>query len=251
MKKTVLADIHNTPECRDRLRAAFMDLVNQKGMTLAQVARDAGFKRPNLLYNFINGHTEQFSQETLRRLSKALDVPVSKLMGVEPNPAAAPLAGASTAHSSGLIVRASTGVGDWRDSFDLPLEAQFRSRLLVEPSLLACGAFGVVVRGRGCELLYREGTVLGVVPITQWDGSLVAGRRVVLQRIRDRVEVTVREIEVRDGHAWLWPRSNDPSDPACLLPIEMPWPVATGMWRRDEDRFLIAGVVVEALVPEP
>ncbi len=121
---------------------------------------------------------------------------------------------------------------------------------MVDEDLRGAGAFSVVVRGQGAEKIYRQGTVLIAVPLSARDGVLLHGQRVILQRIRDLVEVTVREVEVRNGHAWLQLRSSEPVDPAAASPVEMPWPSATAIWKRGEDRFLIAGVVIQALVPE-
>lgn len=208
-------------------------------MTPTDAARMAQLPSANSIYNFLNGHSKSLSSETYRRLSEALGTPISTLMGMGPT---------GSAEYGTVAVRAQAEAGVYRPSFELPLEDQFASPVLVKPELRAAGAYGVAVKGRGCDELYPEGSVLICVGLDYWDGTLRTGSRVVLQRIGgSRVEITVRELRVKSGRAWLWPRT---TDAAALEPIEMPWPFPGRGWKQGADRFIISGVVLLSLVKE-
>jgi hypothetical protein len=148
------------------------------------------------------------------------------------------------------MVRAEARAGVMRETFDLPPAEHVETPMPIDGAQRAAGAFGVRVRHPGAEQIYPDGTILALMPTNSYEGTLKAGKRVVLQRIRgDSVEITVRELDVRDGTAWLWPRSNDPR---FTQAVKMPWPFsADRMWRNGEDRYSIAGIVVGAYVPEP
>lgn len=198
MSKPVNKSSPEHPRNADQRRQVLRLILAERGMTPAELARLAGFKRPDIIHAFLNGRTSHFRLDTLARLSRALGVSTDVLLGLDPAEMST-----SADQPTHLPVRASVGVGEWRHAFDLPLSQQFAGPVRVDRDLRAKGAFSVLVQGRGAEKIYREGSILVVLPLDQWDGILLPGHRVVLQRIQDLVEVTVREIEVSDGRAWL------------------------------------------------
>jgi hypothetical protein len=148
-----------------------------------------------------------------------------------------------------ITVRAEARAGKLRQSYDLPIADQIEVALPIDPKLRVVGVFGVRVCRPGAEQLYAEDSILAVVPIAGFEGILANKRRVILQRvIGEVVEVTVRELEVVNGHAWLWPRS---TEARYAQPIEMPWPFAgERMWRNGEERYSILGVVIGSWTAE-
>jgi hypothetical protein len=224
-----------------RQRRALLNALSEASLTPAEAARNAGLSTPNAIYNFVNERTKSLSLDTLKRLAAVIPgASVASLQGEE-RPGV-------SAHRT-VAVRAEARAGLMRDAFDLPTSEQFEVPLPIDPAMRAAGAFGVMVRRPGAENLYTDGTILVLLPVVAYEGTLTSGRRVVLRRIHGQsVEVTVRELDVVDGKVWLWSRS---SDPLNTQPVEMPWP-CTGdrMWRKGDDRFSIAGIVIAAYSPE-
>ncbi len=227
----------------ERRRQALKRAMDSANMRPADVARDAGLPSPNAIYNFLRGkRSKGLSAETYRKIAKVIPgSTVASLQGIDDSPPP------STVLT--VTVKAEAKAGALRASFDLPLDEQTEAPMPIDRALIAEGAFGVVVRRPGAELLYRDGTILVVMPISAYEGSLTGGRRVVLQRIRDRsVEVTIRELQVIEGKAWLRAGSIDPRHDTS---VEMRWPGGVErMWKHGDDRYWLAGVVIGSYQPE-
>ena len=91
--------------------------------------------------------------------------------------------------------------------------------------------------------------MLVCLPLSAWDGELATGRKLILQRvIENKVEVTVRELELQANEAWLWLRSTHPEHQA---PIAMPYVPGKPLrpWRIGQERLSVAAVVVAAYMP--
>jgi transcriptional regulator with XRE-family HTH domain len=105
--------------------------------------------------------------------------------------------------------------------------------------------FGLVAKGESMNLIYPEGTVLDCVAIDVFNGELVSGQRVIVERVRTdgEIEATVKEYAVADdGREWLLPRS---SNPAFQAPIAMDDPGP------DIQEIRIVAVVVGSYRAEP
>jgi len=226
------------PDSSNRQREALERALRDARLTSAEAARQAKLKTPNALYNFLGGRTRSLSVSTLAELAKVI-----------PGATIASLRGDETNDTRTVTVRARAQAGTLRSSFDLPPGDQEQVPVPINPSMRAAGAYGVRSLAPGAELIYPDNSILVVMPVSAFEGVLSGGKRVIMQRIRDnQVEVTVRELEVRDGKAWLWPRS---SDPRHTQPIEMPWPFpGDRMWKRGDERFSIAGIVIGSYRPE-
>jgi len=62
-------------------RQAFRLMLAQTGLTPTALARRAGFPSPNLIYNFLHGHSSSLSSRTLARIGEALPhVDVTRLI---------------------------------------------------------------------------------------------------------------------------------------------------------------------------
>lgn len=227
----------NDPNRADRRRKVLRSFMQEHELSPAQWSRDAKFTTPNAIYNFLNGRTSQLSQETYEKLAAVVPgATVEKLTGAYKAPA-----------SKGVVVRAEARAGEFRGSFDLPLSEQREMPVPIDAKERAAGAFAVVLRAPGMDLVWPDGTVLVCLPVARAK-ELETGRRVALQRQReDGVEITVRDLVVRDGRAHLWLRS---AVPEFTAPIEMPWPYAGQSWKQGEDIFTLIGVVTMACVPE-
>jgi hypothetical protein len=128
------------------------------------------------------------------------------------------------------------------------LVEQVEVSLPVSEELLAAGAYAARVRHPGGEQLFPDGTILTCLPLQQFQGELATGKRVILQRVHaKKVELTVRELEVTDDRAWLWPRS---THPAHQQPTACPWPHRGVPWKEGEDRYTILAVVIGAYIPQ-
>jgi hypothetical protein len=104
------------------------------------------------------------------------------------------------------------------------------------------------VRGAGAELLYPSEALLVCLPLDRFDRPLVSGNKLLLERVRDNaLEVTVRDLVLRGGEAWLWPRTTDPESNQA---VKMPWPARAMPWIDGEVRCRVAGVVSLACLPE-
>jgi hypothetical protein len=224
-------------------RKRFMDLVAASKMTMTDLARESGMKSANALFNFINGHSHSLSQATLERLMKVIPgATMATLMGLEtPDDIGPPV--------RPLQVRAIAQAGLMQSGFDLPASRQYQVPLPLEREMHAAGVFGVEVREPGAEKLFTPGTVLVCLPLSAWDGELANGRKLILQRVVDnKVEVSVRELELQANEAWLWLRSTHPEHQA---PIAMPYVPGKPLrpWRSGQERLSIAAVAVAAYMP--
>ena len=135
-------------------------------------------------------------------------------------------------------------------AFDLPARAQTQAYMPIPDEMHTAGAFGVSVREPGAEKLYPAGSILVCIPTHAYENQVADGNKLILQRIvGDKVEVTVRELELQANEAWLWPRS---SHHEYQTPIRMPYtpnhPIQP--WRDGETRFSVAAVVVAAYMPQ-
>lgn len=68
----------------DRRRRALRDFMELEGITPSRLAREAGMKSPNALYNFLSGRSNSLSQETYERLVRSRPgIRMRELTGVE------------------------------------------------------------------------------------------------------------------------------------------------------------------------
>lgn len=233
-----------TDQRADKRRRALRRFMAEKETNPAEWARAAGLSHANSLYNFLNGHSNSLSQETLEQLASVYPgTTISDLIG---ETRAATIVGNANSHT--IVIRGRAMAGEFRTSFDIPLGEQEEISAPISSRDADAGAYGVVVRTPGIEQIYRDGTILVCIPFARYERPLESGKKVVMERIRGKlVEVTVRELNVVNGKAWLWPRSNDPEHQA---PIEMPWPYDGKVWRLGDDRFSISSVVIGSYTAE-
>jgi hypothetical protein len=226
-------------------RKALRACLDAAEMTETDAARAAGMPTPNALYNFLKGRTASLSQSTLEALSR-----------VVPGATLASLTGAETPDNVAptvrpIQVRAAATAGLMQAAFDMPQAQQYKIVAPITDAMHAQGAFGVEIREPGAEKLYPKGSQLICIPLTSFDGEITNGKHLILQRIvKGRVEVTVREITIEATEAWLWLRSTHPNYQA---PVQMAFTPGRppSAWMVGDDRYIVAAVVVLAIVPAP
>ncbi len=211
-------------------------------MSPSEAARAAGFSSPNRLYNLLNGHSKSLTRDTLEALARVLPGTTPAMLAGEAKFVETPLTPIRT-----ILVRMEARAGLMRLEADLPLKMQFEAAAPMLPGQGPTGAFGVIVRTPGAELLYPADTVLICVPMDRFDKELASHNKVIVERVIDgKVEITVRELIVGEK-AYLWPRSTDPEHQA---PIPMPWPYPARPWGIGQERIRLVAVVVYACMPQ-
>ena len=221
-------------------RKALREVIDASGMKPSELARRAGLPSANLIYNFFSGHSSALTFDTYQRLANAIPgATVSMLAGAEM------VGGEESTNILRISVVAQAGAPraratlPKREQYDVPVPASLRST----------GAFGVLVREPGAELIYPANTILVCLPLGQTEQPVGSGRRVVVTTGQEgAIETTVRELELRDGEAWLHVRSSHPRWQGA--PLKCPWPYEERPWRISGVRYRIIGVVTMACVPE-
>lgn len=216
----------------DLRRRALRETMAKRGLKPAEIARMAGLSNANAIYNLLHGRSKSLSAETYEKIIKALpDATMAEMTGVkEP-----------VASSRGVPLRTIAQAGLWRERFELPLQQQTEIQLPVTSGQLIAGAFAARVEGPGADRRWRRGAILLCIPPQNSENPIANGSWVVLERIaHGKVEVTARQVEVENGKAWLWLRTNDPRH---VPAIPVSWPCDGRPWRHEGERLQIAGIV--------
>ena len=220
---------------RKALRKALAD----RDMTPTDLARRCGWNYPNKIYNFLNGISQSLGVETYQEIEAALPgTTMQELMGEKPKKGSPPP----------VLVRTFCQAKKLRIEFSLPPNQIRELPLPVEDSARQAGAYAATVVRPGAEEIYPEDSILLCLPMASFSGTLVKGRRVVVQRFEGtRMEITVRELyEDSEGRMWLRQRSTDPTLAANVRLAEN----LQRPWQFNKERYQIAAVVIGAFVPE-
>ena len=232
---------------RDALRAVLARL----DITPTELARRAGLTNANSFFNFFNGRSASLSQATQDKILVALPgVTQEELTGRLPTDAphrASSLWAASPGKWPVLTCEAESGV--WRRSAKLPPEKWLMVPMPKDLPSPGPAAFAVRLKGVGADRLYPSGTIAVCVPLSEI--PVRNGCRVLVHREGGRRhELTLRELVLGEGKAWLWPRS---SHPEHQVPITVPWPLyepVTTLIGVNEVLLSIEGVVTATWQPE-
>lgn len=134
--------------------------------------------------------------------------------------------------------------GSFKEAIEWPPSEHYAVPSLQFKQFLYDPKFALEVRGTSMDLLYPEGTILICVPLVHVDRNPVPGERVVVRRRMPNglIEATVKELQLdREGNAWLWPRSSDPSHQQPL-PFTSPG--------NEEEDIAVTALVIGSLRPE-
>ena len=208
-------------------RKALRQVMAERGLSPADVARMIGLPTANAIYNFLNKRSKALSSDTYEKMAKFIpDTSMAQLTGL-----------ASRApDQKGAILRTVAQAGLWRDRFDLPHVEQCEVPLPITQAQALAGGYAAKVLPPGAEMRWPHGALL-----------LVAGSWVVVECVHEgRVEVTVRQIEVDNGKGWLWLRT---SNARFIGAVPVSWPCDGRPWRHDGDRYQVMGLVMGAWEP--
>lgn len=109
--------------------------------------------------------------------------------------------------------------GVWKEAVQFEVEDQYTIEVGQVGGL--ADAYGLLVIGDSMDLIYPPGTIIIVSPLGT--RPLKNGDKVVVQRkLRTgQIEATVKELEIINGIAKLWPRSKNPK---FQEPVNIHWP---------------------------
>lgn len=114
--------------------------------------------------------------------------------------------------------------GIWREALEWPEDESYTVYYPVENLDYAAHCYGLEVCGDSMNLVYPAGTVLIAMNLAAYPGRLQSGDNVIVRRkMAEIIEATVKELQIRNGKAELWPRS---SNPKFKTPISIHWPYA-------------------------
>ncbi|HEY8343351.1 MAG TPA: helix-turn-helix domain-containing protein [Calditerricola sp.] len=222
----------------EKRRKLLRTLMDEHGVTVAELARRAGFS-PNTLYNFFNGRSDSLNQETLDKISAALGLTGDSLSGL------APALEAKKLHFIKVVGEVQAGV--WREATELLYE-DFDEIQVPIPDRYKSRAFGLITKGPSMNLLYPEGTIVVCVKLAEFDDAILSGDRVIVyRRQNDLIEATCKEVVEQDGRIWLWPRSDHPEHQA---PLPLPNQTDDDLAHNDTDGIWIHAVVIGSYRPE-
>lgn len=246
-KDAVVVELRPAPKAKadkyvpaDRRRRALLEFMDLHQLTPKSWAEKAGFKNGNVIYNFLNGHSNSLSASTYEKLAAMIPgATASQLMGE--------VASILPTEMVTAVVKVAAEADVWRATQDLPKEKQVRTAFPIRVDMP--GIYGVEVRGDGANLIYPDKTLLACVPRVTWDRGLRVGSKVIVARyFRGEVETTVREVtQDRGGRAWLTARTDAPE---LQGPIPLPWPYEGQSYDHDGHKVVVDAVVVGAWRPE-
>jgi hypothetical protein len=221
-------------------RHALKEALDARGMTPTDLARKCGWAHPTKIYNFMNGISASLTTATYQQiLAQMPGLTMEDLLGDKK--------GRKT--GAPVLLRTYVQGHHLRESFNLPANQIRELPLPVDDSARQAGAFAAMVRRPGAEEIYPEKTLLLVEPIARYKGIIIKGRRLLVERLVDtRIEVTVREVqEDAEGRLWLSQRSTDPRLQGA---VKLPQDISGRVWQSGGERYVIAGVVIGAFIPE-
>ena len=180
---------------RERLRV-FMARHNLKAKPWA---RDAGLSG-NVLYNFLNGHTDSLNFDTYAKLAASANVPPWE---IDSSIVAVPAGGSITAIVGSVS-------NEWKKDFR-DHESQWEMVTVPIPLQFAEITFGLRMSDRSMEKAFPADSILFCVELSAIRRHLKSGDRVIAQRTNDadQVQILCRELRAIGSQNWLWPLSSD------------------------------------------
>lgn len=140
--------------------------------------------------------------------------------------------------------------GAFREATQWAEDLQYHVASTIQNDHHAAKCFGLEVIGESMNKVYPAGTVVIVMPLTDYlsiPRKLESGDKVVVYRHRaGLIEATIKEfVQKPDSKAELWPRSTHPE---YQSPINIHWP--NGEHNTDVDCVEIAAVVIQSIKVE-
>ena len=221
-------------------RMLLKEAMQAHGLNPTDLARKAGFKTPNVIYNFLHGYAGSLS-------AKSYEAIVAQMPGLTIHD----LLVHKTEKSGNppVFIKTYCQANVFRDEFLLALHQMRELPLPVDDSAKQAGAYAALVKRPGAEEIYPAASILLCVPMERYSGSITKGRRLIIERFQEaRLEVTVREVlEDADGRLWLSQRSTEPRLQGA---VKMPAELGPKPWQAAGERYAIASVVIGAFIPK-
>ncbi|MEH6476697.1 MAG: helix-turn-helix domain-containing protein [Sneathiella sp.] len=133
--------------------------------------------------------------------------------------------------------------GNWVEAVEWQQSEWLYEPIPDDARMIGRTRFGLVVRGKSMDLVYREGDIVICTPVYESPEPMESGRRYVIYRhSKAGIEATLKEYFVdKEGKEWLLPKS---TDPAHQTPVELENPDGstnhvevyarvTGVWSRE------------------
>lgn len=186
------------------------DLVRTRLERLGLSPRAASLKaglNSHFVQNLLSGKVQSVKTESLVKLADALETTPEYLIEGKHE-------GLDLLPFRGIIVRGSVQAGQWTEASDEAFEADPDSIEIAPvsppPGYERANLFALRVKGRSMDLVYPEGTIVIVCPVS--DTDIRDGDNVIVIRRRNGfTEATVKQVET-DGKKWtLHAKSSDKS----------------------------------------
>jgi SOS-response transcriptional repressor LexA len=194
------------------LRTSILRLLEERDMSQSKLAEMAGLQTGYLSELLDLESKKRWNNDTLDRVAKALDLPVSALF--HPHTSITPT------NVGRISVIGSVEAGVWREADEwAPGDGEILP--IATDGFENC--FALEIGGDSMNQFYADGDYVIVCPLQFYPHKLRSDEHVIVRRIKKdgSVEATVKELVVKDGIAELWPRSTNPKYKA---PIDIHWP---------------------------
>jgi len=121
-----------------------------------------------------------------------------------------------------IKVIAAVQAGVWKEAVQWHEDDCYTAKIALPNDYAKKNYFGLLVEGDSMDKEFGPGSILTVCPVYEYDDEVKSGHFVIVQRTMNGItEATAKQLEIIDGHAKLWPRSNNPK---YQEPIEITWP---------------------------
>jgi SOS-response transcriptional repressor LexA len=194
---------------RDKLRA----LLAEAGMTPRALSLAIG-DNPYTVRDILSGRTRNPRSDTLSAIANALGVGLYDVLEADEFSATSTVTRRLTAPAK-IPMLGEVAAGLWRETMLANSQPDEFIALSVD-GYDPADLYALRVSGRSMDLIYPPGRCLVVAPVSQ--SGLRVGDHVIVERTRaGLVEITVKELVMEGGKAWLYPRSSSPEFQTPLL----------------------------------
>lgn len=229
--------VMNRSEIGTRIKSLLSE--QPKGKRQTWLAKSIGMPEGALSELLNDKGTRRWNTDKLSAVANALGVPISFLLDKNQTSMLP-----KVVNLKPIMVIGSVQAGVFRDALEWPEDDRYAVVVPIESPEVAARCFGLVVDGPSMNKVYPDGVIVIVCPLSYYQAPLRTNDRVLVKRIRgDVVEATIKELEIKDGRAHLWPRS---TDPRYQSPVDINWPYVSAQ-KAALDSVEICGIVVSSI----
>ncbi len=213
-------------EAQKQARTLVSSLVEQTGLSLTELAREAGVAASTLTRFMANTGPDSDGsvKHTLsaRTQMKLVEAAARITKGKASLGTAFP---SSLSPFDTIQVRGAVQAGVWRESIEWPHTDWQNLTVPRDGRFAYAERFGLVVRGESMNRLYPDGTIVIVVRFADLGRAPRPGERVVVLRrsTTGEYEATLKDYELdAKGRHVLWPRSTEPEFQEPIILTDAP-----------------------------